>query len=331
MILGQEAGIQTRDFFGGLNGTRATIDIRGFGSVGTQNSLILIDGRRLNDIDLANVDLGKIPIENIERIEIIRGNAGSVLYGDGAVGGVINFVTKAETEKPTEANLEISYGSERRKEIKFSTSKRIGGYSSRLFLNSIYSDGYRDNNNYIQRNFAGEVKRSGNQGNIFIKLGLDDSSLGLPGARQVNRPAGIDLVSTDPTGAATQFDIALQNGIDLTIGGTYQLDNNTEVIVDTDEFTAVCPWTGLPDYGTLEIAYVPDQNCIELKSLKYYLLSYRDVGIVQEHAVNRILKDLVQVCQPRSMRITLDYKIRGGLHTSVSVECPRGGAKNPSN
>ena len=69
VILGQEAGIQTRDFFGGLNGTRAIIDIRGFGSVGTQNSLILIDGRRLNDIDLANVDLGKIPIENIEQIE----------------------------------------------------------------------------------------------------------------------------------------------------------------------------------------------------------------------------------------------------------------------
>jgi len=232
VILGQEAGIQTRDFFGDLNGTRATIDIRGFGSVGTQNSLILIDGRRLNDIDLANVDLGKIPIENIERIEIIRGNAGAVLYGDGAVGGVINFVTKAETEKPTEANLEISYGSERRKEIKFSTSKRIGGYSSRLFLNSIYSDGFRDNNNYIQRNFAGEVKKSGNQGNIFIKLGLDDSSLGLPGGREVNRPAGIDLLSTDPTGAATQFDIALQNGIDLTIGGTYQLDDNTELILD---------------------------------------------------------------------------------------------------
>ena len=108
-------------------------------------------------------------------------------------------------------------------------------------------------------------------------------------------------------------------------------EQDTEVIVDTDEFTAVCPWTGLPDYGTLEINYVPDQSCIELKSLKYYLLSYRDVGVVQEHAVNRILKALVAVCQPRSMRITLDYKIRGGLHTSVALEYPRGGAKNPSN
>lgn len=94
----------------------------------------------------------------------------------------------------------------------------------------------------------------------------------------------------------------------------------SEVSIDTDEFTAVCPWTGLPDYGTLYISYVPFHSCIELKSLKYYLLSYRDVGIVQEHAVNRILKDLVALCQPRSMKVSLDYKIRGGIHTSVSVD-----------
>jgi 7-cyano-7-deazaguanine reductase len=94
----------------------------------------------------------------------------------------------------------------------------------------------------------------------------------------------------------------------------------SQVSVDTDEFTAVCPWTGLPDYGTLHISYVPGRTCIELKSLKYYLLSYRDVGIVQEHAANRILQDLVALCQPRSMKVTLDYKVRGGLHTCVTVE-----------
>ncbi len=104
----------------------------------------------------------------------------------------------------------------------------------------------------------------------------------------------------------------------------YEYPNQqSQVEIDTDEFTAVCPWTGLPDYGVLTISYVPSDSCIELKSLKYYLLSYRDVGIVQEHAVNRILNDLVAVCQPRSMKITLDYKVRGGLHTTVSVEHSR--------
>ena len=94
----------------------------------------------------------------------------------------------------------------------------------------------------------------------------------------------------------------------------------SQVEIDTDEFTAVCPWTGLPDYGDLLISYVPGDSCIELKSLKYYLLSYRDVGIVQEHAANRILNDLVAICQPQSMKIVLDYKVRGGLHTAVTVE-----------
>ncbi|MCH8225716.1 MAG: NADPH-dependent 7-cyano-7-deazaguanine reductase QueF [Chloroflexi bacterium] len=100
--------------------------------------------------------------------------------------------------------------------------------------------------------------------------------------------------------------------------------SDTEVSIDTNEFTAVCPWTGLPDYGDLRISYVPAESCVELKSLKYYVLSYRDVGIVQEHAANRILKDLVALCRPRSMKVTLDYRVRGGLQVCVSVEYPSG-------
>jgi len=95
-----------------------------------------------------------------------------------------------------------------------------------------------------------------------------------------------------------------------------------EVVIRTDEFTAVCPWTGLPDYGELTISYVPGEKCIELKSLKYYLLSYRLVGIVQEHAASHILNDLVRACEPRSMTVTLDYKPRGGLHTVITVRYP---------
>jgi 7-cyano-7-deazaguanine reductase len=96
-------------------------------------------------------------------------------------------------------------------------------------------------------------------------------------------------------------------------------DQPAQVSMDTDEFTALCPWTGLPDYGTLTIDYTPSDKLIELKSLKYYLLSYRQVGIVQEHAANRILNDLVAACRPLSMTVMLDYKTRGGLHTTVNV------------
>jgi len=97
-------------------------------------------------------------------------------------------------------------------------------------------------------------------------------------------------------------------------------DQPAEVSIDTDEFTALCPWTGLPDYGTLKITYTPSNKIIELKSLRYYLLSFRDVGIVQEHAANRVLEDLVDLCNPIAIKISLDYKIRGGMHTEVLVE-----------
>ena len=95
-----------------------------------------------------------------------------------------------------------------------------------------------------------------------------------------------------------------------------------DIVIDTDEFTAVCPWTGLPDFGTLVVTYVPGEVCLELKSVKYYLLAYRSVGIVQEHAANRILNDLAAACQPRSMTLTLDYNTRGGLHTVVTAHYP---------
>ncbi len=100
-------------------------------------------------------------------------------------------------------------------------------------------------------------------------------------------------------------------------------NSGAEVVIDTDEFMAVCPWTNLPDFGELVISYVPEKLCIELKSLKYYLLSYTGVGIVQEHAANRILDDLFALCNPRRMTISLDYKVRGGLHTAVTVSRER--------
>jgi 7-cyano-7-deazaguanine reductase len=90
--------------------------------------------------------------------------------------------------------------------------------------------------------------------------------------------------------------------------------------IDTDEFTAVCPWSGLPDFATIRIDYIPKKSIIELRSLKYYLLSYRNVGIYQEHLVNRLLEDLVACARPKWMKISADYKVRGGIHTVASRE-----------
>ncbi|MDR5695119.1 MAG: preQ(1) synthase [Armatimonadota bacterium] len=95
------------------------------------------------------------------------------------------------------------------------------------------------------------------------------------------------------------------------------------VEIETDEFTAVCPWSGLPDFGRLKVRYLPKEKILELKSLKYYLHSYRNVGIYQEHAANRILEDLVRVTEPKWMEIELDYNIRGGIHTVVRARWPQ--------
>ena len=95
---------------------------------------------------------------------------------------------------------------------------------------------------------------------------------------------------------------------------------DAEVEIDTDEFTAVCPWTCLPDFGTLRINYVPDRLCIELKSLKLYLLAYRQEGIFYEAVTNQILADLVTACQPRRMTVTGDFRPRGGISTVVTAD-----------
>lgn len=92
------------------------------------------------------------------------------------------------------------------------------------------------------------------------------------------------------------------------------------VDIDTDEFTAVCPFSGLPDFATLRIHYIPAKKVIELRSLKYYLFSYRNVGIYQEHLVNKILEDLVRCAKPKWMKVVADYRIRGGIHTVAARE-----------
>lgn len=88
----------------------------------------------------------------------------------------------------------------------------------------------------------------------------------------------------------------------------------------TDEFTSVCPWSGLPDFGKLRVVYVPDALCIELKSFKYYLFTYRNVGIYYEHLTQRILRDLTTACQPLYMRIDGEFNERGGIATRARAE-----------
>lgn len=94
---------------------------------------------------------------------------------------------------------------------------------------------------------------------------------------------------------------------------------NYTISIICPEFTSVCPKTGLPDFGTISIEYIPDKLCIELKALKYYLLSYRNKGIFYEAATNKIMDDLVKILKPKEITITGSFTARGGISTSVKV------------
>ncbi len=126
--------------------------------------------------------------------------------------------------------------------------------------------------------------------------------------------------------ASKRFDIQQEEAIDVAVLEAIPFDypdSATEVVYETDEFTAVCPWTGLPDFARLLIRYVPQHSLVELKSLKYYLTSYRNVGILQEHAINRILQDLVRLLQPVSMAVEAEYRERGGIKTKAVTRYSR--------
>src|SRR5690349_12101361 len=94
---------------------------------------------------------------------------------------------------------------------------------------------------------------------------------------------------------------------------------NYEIAIRCPEFTSVCPKTGLPDFGEIRITYTPDARCIELKSLKYYLIEFRNKGIFYEAVTNQILDDLVAACHPRRMTVVGDFSVRGGIATSVTA------------
>jgi 7-cyano-7-deazaguanine reductase len=112
--------------------------------------------------------------------------------------------------------------------------------------------------------------------------------------------------------------------VDVSVLETFEYAGpEQEIVTETEEFTAVCPYSGLPDFARLTIRYTPAARCIELKSLKYYVTSYRNVGIFQEHATAKIAEDLYRILEPRQLEVKTVYNIRGGFLTTCTVRLPR--------
>jgi 7-cyano-7-deazaguanine reductase len=126
-----------------------------------------------------------------------------------------------------------------------------------------------------------------------------------------------------PTAEGRTLPFTGPEAIDWSVLETFPYDGpEQDVTTETPEFSAVCPYSGLPDYATLTIRYTPSDRCVELKSLKYYVTSYRNVGIFQEHATARIAEDLFRVLAPRRLVVSTRYNVRGGFETTCTVTLP---------
>jgi len=209
-LLSEQAGITIHDFFGN-NAAATSVDLRGFGVTGTQNTLILLDGRRLSDNDLSGVQWSAIPLAAIDRIEIVRGS-GAVQYGDGATAGVINIITKSPARIGNLAVVQARAGSYDTLEGQLYANYFSGNVGFNIIGSGYRSDGYRDNNDNRQTNAQAEVRWLTGRGDASFKIGRDDQDLRLPGARTVQPSAGINQLETDRRGTSTPLDYTERTG-----------------------------------------------------------------------------------------------------------------------
>ncbi|MDO9411693.1 MAG: TonB-dependent receptor [Pseudolabrys sp.] len=234
-LLSREAGVQTTSLYGGVNGTGTTVDLRGFGVTAPSNVLVLVDGRRFNDSDLTGFDFSLIPRNSIDRIEITRGNSGAVLYGDGAVGGVINIVTKNGLGRKPNGRVEVGLGSFNTKEAKLSASGSFGPFSTAVFANTFNSKGYRDNNQTRQNQAVGDLRYNIDSGSVFFNIAADRLDQHLPGPRTIaNGPfvGNINEFANNPRGTNYPLDYGKRDNIAVRGGVTRDLWSGAELIVD---------------------------------------------------------------------------------------------------
>lgn len=180
-VLKSISGIVVKDIYG--NGAKTSVDIGGFGEQSALNVLVLVDGRRVNDVDLSGVDWSQVPLDQVERIEVVRGGSGAVLYGDNASSGVINIITKKGSGKP-KVNLEAEYGSYAMNKQKLSVDGGLDNKLSYWLSGSRQStNGYRKNTFNNAKDFSSKVSYDFTDIlSAHFDSGFHDSSYGLPGA-----------------------------------------------------------------------------------------------------------------------------------------------------
>jgi iron complex outermembrane receptor protein len=209
-LLSEQSGVTMKDFFGN-NAAATAVDLRGFGATATQNTLVLVDGRRVTDADLSGVQWAAIPLAAVERIELLRGT-GAVLYGDGATAGVVNIVTRSPLKQGRRAEAygrAASYGT---LEGALYGSAATPEFGLHAVLHGYDSDGYRENNRNKQQNAGLNLRWGPAESTLDVRLGADRQDLRLPGARRVQPSIGLDEYASDPRGAQTPLDWSSRDG-----------------------------------------------------------------------------------------------------------------------
>jgi len=214
-LLSGYAGISMRNNTGSPD---VALDMRGFGVSGDQNTLVLLDGQRLNDIELTTVRWSAIPLEAIQRIEIQRGG-GAVLYGGGATGGAINIITRSPITGDRSATASAGYGSYNTSALRGTVNVAGSNTGFSLTATQHNSDNYRVNNRLEQGNVLGDLRWTGDRAGLVFKFGLDKQNLRLPGARTKAQ------LESDPRGTATPGDYSARDGKQAVLSGRYELDS----------------------------------------------------------------------------------------------------------
>ena len=228
-VLDSVSGVRASRLYG-LGDSASTIDLMGFGATATQNTLVLLNGRRLNDIDMASVDFSAIPLAAIERIEILPGS-GAVLYGSGASGGAINIVTRERYDDSL--GVELGGGSFNTRSGHLWGTLGDDQTSALLSLGALNTDGYRDNNALRQRNAFADLRHREERSTWYLSVQADREELGLPGARLINPGTGLNEFRDDPRGAQTPNDYAEREGVTVMPGAALELGQQVTLHLDT--------------------------------------------------------------------------------------------------
>jgi len=324
-LLSTQPGIAVRELFGG-GSSGATVDLRGFGSVAAQNTLILVDGRPLNDIDLGGVAWSSLPLSAIERIEILRGG-GAVQFGAGATAGVINVITRLPRDGERSAEATLQMGSLATRAAALAGNFGSGPLALRLYGSTIESDGYRANSRNVQDVGQADMRWRDGVNTLTARFGLDRQSSRLPGARRVQPSAGVNEVVTDPRGTSTPRDFATRDGARASL--------DFDRVLDIGEFNLGLGWRsktqdayfdfgGFPNYSERELTVLAFTPRLRIAHLFAGASASTTIGVDVYRWDYRLLSSNSQANIARPVNTVDAAQDNKALYLATTVSMPTG-------